>query len=149
MRAVIQRVTYAKVIVDGQITGQIQKGLMVLIGMQLSDDEKVMEYMLNKIINMRIFEDNNDKMNLSLLDVEGQLLIVPNFTLYGDGRKGNRPSYSSASTPETARLQFEQFVRMAKNTNIVIQTGKFQADMKVELVNDGPITLLLDSDKNF
>jgi D-tyrosyl-tRNA(Tyr) deacylase len=149
MRAVIQRVACAKVTVDGQIVGQIQKGITVLIGMQLSDDEKVMEYMLNKIINMRIFEDDNDKMNLSLLDVSGQLLIVPNFTLYGDGRKGNRPSYSNASTPELARVQFERFVHMAKETNVLIQTGRFQADMKLELINDGPVTLLLDSDKNF
>lgn len=149
MRAVLQRVISAKVTVDGQIISQIQNGVLVLIAMQMSDDEKVMEYMLNKIINMRIFEDDNDKMNLSLLDVSGQLLIVPNFTLYGDGRKGNRPSYSNASSVDKARIQFEKFVNLTKDTNLVVQTGQFQANMKVELINDGPITLLLDSDKNF
>jgi len=148
MRAVIQKVAHAKVIVEGETIGQIQKGIMVLIGLKTTDDEKVMVYILNKIINMRLFEDENEKMNLSLLDVLGELLIVPNFTLYGDARKGNRPSYSNASTPDQASFQFEKFVKLAKKTKLVIQTGKFQAHMKVEILNDGPITLLLDSDKN-
>ena len=149
MRAVLQRVSYAKVTVDGEVIASINKGIMALVGFQASDDKAVMEYMLNKIIKMRIFEDENQKMNLSVSDIRGELLIVPNFTLYGDARKGNRPSYSFGSKPEEALKQFEEFVNMAKASEIPSQSGQFQADMKVELLNDGPVTLLLDSDKNF
>ncbi len=149
MRAVLQRVAYAKVTVDGKMIASINKGIMALVGFQSSDDEKVMEYMLNKITKMRIFEDENQKMNLSVADIKGELLIVPNFTLYGDARKGNRPSYSFGSRPEEALKQFEDFVKMAKEGEILTQSGQFQADMKVELLNDGPVTLLLDSDKVF
>lgn len=149
MRAVIQRVNYAKVVVDNSVIASIYKGILALVGFQLTDNEKSMDYIINKIINMRIFEDENNKMNLSLKDINGELLIVPNFTLYGDGRKGNRPSYSSGSPSAQAQLQFTKFVEIANKTSINIQTGKFQADMKVELLNDGPVTLLLDSDKLF
>lgn len=150
MRAVIQRVDYASVVVDGQIAGQIQKGIMVLIGMIESDNEKVMDYMLDKISNLRIFEDENEKMNLSLFDIDGELLIVPNFTLYGDARKGKRPSYSNAASPQKAEILFEQFVEKAKKLNLKkVETGKFQEHMDVTLLNSGPVTILLDSEKIF
>ncbi|WP_313529499.1 D-aminoacyl-tRNA deacylase [Anaerotignum sp.] len=150
MRAVLQRVTEASVTVDGQVIGQIDKGIMVLFGMLGTDDEKTMEYMLDKVVNLRIFEDENGKMNLSLLDIEGELLIVPNFTLYGDARKGRRPGYSGGATPDVAAKLFERLCEKAKEMSIKkVATGQFQADMKVALVNDGPVTLLLDSEKLF
>lgn len=149
MRAVIQRVTYGKVRVDDELIASIDRGIMVLVGFHSEDNEKSMTYIINKIINMRIFEDENSKMNLSLIDINGELLIVPNFTLYGDGRKGNRPSYSIASSPQQAAIQFSQFVSMAKQTPVQVKTGQFQSDMKVEILNDGPVTLLLDSNKEF
>ena len=149
MRAVIQRVERAKVDVESKTVGSIGKGIMVLVGFKDGDDKAVFEYMIEKIINMRIFEDENDKMNLSLKDVGGQLLIVPNFTLYGDARKGRRPSYSSGASPENAKSLFDEFCSIAEKTGIFVQTGVFREYMKVELVNDGPITLLLDSDRVF
>lgn len=150
MRAVLQRVTEASVTVDGQLIGEIEKGVMVLFGLLGTDDEKTMEYMLDKVVNLRIFEDENGKMNLSLLDIEGELLIVPNFTLYGDTRKGRRPGYSGGASPEIAAGLFERLCEKAKEMPIKkVATGQFQADMKVALVNDGPVTLLLDSEKTF
>ena len=150
MRAVLQRVQKGSVTVEGKITGEIGRGIMVLFGMMESDDKKVIEYMLDKVINMRIFEDEAGKMNLSLLDIKGELLIVPNFTLYGDARKGRRPGYSSGASPQKARDIFEQLVEYAKTLPIQkVATGEFQADMKVEIINDGPVTILLDSEKNF
>ena len=150
MRAVIQRTGYASVKVGGKTAGEIGKGIMVLVGFQSSDDEKVMDYMLDKTINLRIFEDENDKMNLSLKDIDGELLIVPNFTLYGDARKGRRPGYSSGASPAEAEVMFARFVEKAQNAGLKkVQSGIFQADMKVELLNDGPVTLLLDSDRLF
>ncbi|MFV0314347.1 MAG: D-aminoacyl-tRNA deacylase [Anaerotignum sp.] len=150
MRAVLQRVTEASVTVEGQVIGEIGKGIMVLFGMLESDDEKTMEYMLDKVVNLRIFEDENQKMNLSLLDVAGELLIVPNFTLYGDSRKGRRPGYSSGASPEVASGLFARLCEKAKQMPIKkVETGQFQADMKVALINDGPITLLLDSERLF
>ncbi|WMI80701.1 D-aminoacyl-tRNA deacylase [Anaerotignum sp. MB30-C6] len=150
MRGVLQRVTEAKVTVDGQVIGEIGKGIMVLLGMLGTDDEKTMEYMLDKVVNLRIFEDENGKMNLSLLDIEGELLIVPNFTLYGDARKGRRPGYSSGAAPDVAAKLFERLCEKAKEMPLKkVETGQFQADMKVSLVNDGPVTLLLDSEKLF
>jgi D-tyrosyl-tRNA(Tyr) deacylase len=150
MRAVLQRVTEASVTVDGQVIGEIGKGIMVLFGMLGTDTDKTIEYMLDKVVNMRIFEDENGKMNLSLLDVEGELLIVPNFTLYGDARKGRRPGYSGGAAPELASDLFDRLCAKAKTMPIKkVATGEFQADMKVALVNDGPITLLLDSEKLF
>lgn len=150
MRAVLQRVTKAKVTVDGQVIGEIGKGILALFGMQDTDDDKVIDYMLEKVINLRIFEDENGKMNLSLQDIKGELLIVPNFTLYGDARKGRRPGYSSGASPEVATHIFDRLVEKAQSLPIPkVATGQFQADMKVDLTNDGPVTLLLDSDKNF
>ena len=150
MRAVLQRVAKGSVTVEGKVIGQIEKGIMVLFGMQESDDDRVIEYMLDKVINMRIFEDSEGKMNLSLLDIAGELLIVPNFTLYGDARKGRRPGYSSGAAPAVASGIFDKLVAYAQTLPVKkVATGQFQADMKVEIVNDGPVTLLLDSEKNF
>lgn len=149
MRAVLQRVNQAKVTVNGSVVAEISKGILILVGFQPTDDDKAMNYILNKSVNLRIFEDQNDKMNLSVLDIHGDFLIVPNFTLYGDARKGNRPSYSSGSASAIARAQFDRFIEIATQFKLNLKTGIFQADMKVELLNDGPVTLLLDSDKNF
>lgn len=150
MRGVLQRVARGKVTVEGKVVGEIQKGIMVLIGILGTDDEKTMDYMLDKIIHMRIFEDENDKMNLSLVDVEGELLIVPNFTLYGDARKGKRPSYAGGASPKEASVIFERFCEKANDLGIKkVATGEFQAHMEVEILNDGPVTLLLDSEKTF
>ena len=144
MRAVLQRVTEASVTIDGQKVGEIGKGIMVLFGMLGTDTDKTIDYMLDKVINLRIFEDENGKMNLSLL------LIVPNFTLYGDARKGRRPGYSSGAAPEIASGLFDKLCAKAEALGIKkVQHGIFQTDMKVALVNDGPVTLLLDSEKLF
>ena len=150
MRFVIQRVTNASVTVDAQITGTIQQGFLVLIGISQTDDEAVADRMLRKMLNLRIFEDENGKMNLSLLDIDGELLIVPNFTLYGDARKGRRPGYSGGAAPDVASVLFDKLCAKAKSMPIKkVATGQFQADMKVALINDGPVTLLLDSEKLF
>ena len=138
MRAVLQRVAKGSVTVEGKVIGQIEKGIMVLFGMQESDDDRVIEYMLDKVINMRIFEDSEGKMNLSLLDIAGELLIVPNFTLYGDARKGRRPGYSSGAAPAIASGIFDKLVAHAQTLPVKkVATGQFQADMQVEIVNDG------------
>lgn len=150
MRGVLQRVSNAKVTVDGEVVGEIGSGIMVLIGILETDDDKTIDYMLDKIINMRIFEDENDKMNLSLVDTCGELLIVPNFTLYGDARKGKRPSYAGGASPSVASGIFQKLCDKAQTLGIKkVATGQFQAHMEVELLNNGPITLLLDSEKNF
>lgn len=149
MRAVLQRVAHARVTVEGKITGEIKKGILALVGMGPEDNDKTIDYMLDKMIHMRIFEDEEEKMNLSLMEVSGGLLLVPNFTLYGDARKGRRPGYSSGASPDQAKKLFEDMVKKAKELPLTVETGIFQADMKVELLNDGPVTLLLDSDKNF
>lgn len=149
MRAVVQRCGYASVKVDGKNVGENGKGLMVLVGFLPTDDEKTMDYMLDKIINLRVFEDENEKMNLSLLDVKGDLLIVPNFTLYGDARKGRRPGYSTAAAPNEAEGMYDGLIDKALKLPMKVKNGIFQADMKVELMNDGPITILLDSEKLF
>lgn len=149
MRAVVQRVAYSKVTVDGNVIGEIQRGLNVLLGVGQDDSEKDIEYLAEKIINLRVFEDNNGKMNLSLLDISGELLIVSQFTLYGDCRKGKRPSYDKAARPEFAEDMYNKFVDYCKEYGIKVQTGKFQAMMMVEIQNDGPVTLLIDSKKEF
>ena len=149
MRVVLQRVLKANVSVNNNIVGQINKGIVIFVGFISSDNDKVIEYIIDKVINLRIFEDENDKMNLSLIDVKGELLIIPNFTLYGDARKGRRPSYSNAASPKDAELIYNNFIEKAKKLDLNVQTGIFQADMKVEIVNDGPINILIDSDKNF
>ena len=149
MRFVIQRVERAKVTVEGKVSGEIGNGYVVLVGLLPTDDDKVMDYMLDKLVNLRIYEDENDKLNLSLKDIGGEILIVPNFTLYGDARKGRRPSYAKAAPPDEAEKLFDRFVEKAKETGLKVQTGIFRTHMKVELVNDGPVTILLDSDRNF
>jgi D-tyrosyl-tRNA(Tyr) deacylase len=149
MRAVIQRVLEAKVEVEGNVTGEIKKGLLALVGFENSDDITDFKYMIDKIYNLRIFEDGNDKMNLSVKDTEGRILVVPNFTLYGDVRRGKRPSFSDSSTPEKANGQFAEFCKLFSQTAGEIGTGVFQAKMKVTLTNDGPVTILLDSKKIF
>jgi D-aminoacyl-tRNA deacylase len=150
MRAVVQRVSRAKVSVDGEIVGKIGKGILVLLGVADEDAEKDAIYLLGKCVNLRIFEDTDDKMNLSLLDTKGELLVVSQFTLYGDARKGRRPSFIRAAVPEKANRLYEFFVSEAQKLEIgKIETGRFQAMMDVELVNDGPVTILLDSEKSF
>ena len=149
MRFVIQRVERAKVTVEGKVSGEIGNGYVVLVGLLPADDDKVMDYMLDKLVNLRIYEDENDKLNLSLKDIGGEILIVPNFTLYGDARKGRRPSYAKAAPPDEAEKLFDRFVEKAKETGLNVQTGIFRTHMKVDLVNDGPVTILLDSEKNF
>ena len=149
MRFVIQRVERAKVTVEGKVSGEIGNGYVVLVGLLPTDDDKVMDYMLDKLVNLRIYEDENDKLNLSLKDIGGEILIVPNFTLYGDARKGRRPSYAKAAPPDEAEKLFDRFVEKAKETGLNVQTGIFRTHMKVELVNDGPVTILLYSEKKF
>ena len=149
MRAVIQRVARAKVTVDGEITGEIGRGILVLLGVSKNDSEKEALYLLEKTLNLRIFEDPEGKMNLSLLDIKGELLVVSQFTLYGDARKGRRPSFIDAAAPAEANRLYEFFVSEARRQIARVGTGRFQAMMDVELVNDGPVTILLDSDKIF
>ena len=149
MRAVIQRVARAKATVEGEITGEIGRGILVLLGVSKNDSEKEALYLLEKTLNLRIFEDPEGKMNLSLLDIKGELLVVSQFTLYGDARKGRRPSFIDAAAPAEANRLYEFFVSEARRQIARVGTGRFQAMMDVELVNDGPVTILLDSDKNF
>lgn len=149
MRVVIQRVKKSNVKVDNNLIGKIDKGIIALVGFQDADDQKTMKYILDKIINLRIFEDDNGKMNLSLTDIQGGLLVVPNFTLYGDCRKGRRPGYSSGSKVDNAKYMFDEFQQMIKEQYSDCAFGEFQADMEVEIINDGPVTLLLDSDRIF
>lgn len=149
MRAVVQRVVSSNVKVDGEVTGEIKKGLLVLLGVGEDDTEKDISYMVEKIVNLRIFEDENEKMNLSLKDVGGELLVVSQFTLFGDCRKGRRPGFSEAARPEKADEYYIDFVKKAKNMGIKTETGRFQTHMMVELINDGPVTLLIDSKKKF
>lgn len=149
MRIVIQRVKSASVTVDGEIVGKIGKGLLVLLGVSVDDSEKDADYLVEKSLNLRIFEDLDDKMNLSLLDITGEILVVSQFTLYGDTRKGRRPSFIDAAPPEKANRLYEYFVSEIRNKLLRVETGKFQAMMDVALVNDGPVTILLDSKKKF
>ncbi len=149
MRAVVQRVQKARVTVENETTGAIDQGLAVLVGIHPDDGLKEIRWMSDKLINLRIFEDNDGKMNLSLADIGKEMLIVSQFTLYGDCRKGRRPGYSSAAPPEIAEPMYLKLVDEVRSRGITVATGQFQAAMKVELVNDGPVTLLLDSEKNF
>ena len=146
MRFVIQRVSEASVTIDGEIRGQIKKGYMVLIGVADSDTEEIADKMVRKMINLRIFEDENGKTNLALKDVGGALLLISQFTLYADCRKGNRPSFIRAGKPEPSKALYEYIVRKCRETVPVVEEGEFGADMKVALVNDGPFTIVLDSD---
>ncbi len=149
MRAVVQRVTSSSVQVDGNTVGSIGKGLNVLIGISKSDTLQDLKYIRDKVINLRIFEDEKEKMNLSLLDVKGELLVISQFTLYGDCRKGRRPNFMEAKGGEEAEGLYEEFLSLLKELNLKIETGEFGADMKVEINNDGPVTIILDSSKNF
>ena len=149
MRAVIQRVSRAKVTVGGETIGEIGRGILVLLGVAENDSEKGAVYLLEKTLNLRIFEDANEKMNLSLLDTKGELLVVSQFTLYGDARKGRRPSFVRAAAPDEANRLYEFYVGEARKQIGKVATGRFQAMMDVELVNDGPVTILLDSEKLF
>ena len=148
MRCVVQRVTRSRVTVDGEETGRIERGFMVLVGAQEGDTQADMDYCVKKICGLRIFEDENDKMNLSLKDVGGRVLLVSQFTLLGDARHGNRPSFSNAARPEAAAPVVEQMKAAIEAQGIPVETGRFQTHMMVELVNDGPVTILLDSRKD-
>lgn len=147
MRAVVQRVSRAKVTVDEQIVGEIGRGLLVLLGVAEPDTKPNADYLVEKILNLRIFEDSDEKMNLSLLDSKGELLVVSQFTLYGDTRRGRRPSFINAAAPDKANELYEYFVTKSRMQVANVETGKFQAMMDVELVNDGPVTIILDSEK--
>lgn len=135
--------------VDGETIGEIDKGILVLLGVGKDDDEQHAKYLVEKIIGLRIFEDTQGKMNLSLLESNGSLLVVSQFTLYGDARKGKRPSYSDAALPEKANTLYEFFVSEARKQIAKVETGSFRAMMDVELINDGPVTILLDSKRTF
>ena len=147
MRFVIQRVTHAKVTVDETITGAIDKGFLVLIGVSETDTKEIADKMIKKLVGMRIFEDENEKTNLSLTDVGGSLLLVSQFTLYADCKKGNRPSFTKAGNPVMAQEMYEYIISQCKQQLENVQAGIFGADMKVELLNDGPFTILLDSEE--
>lgn len=143
MQGLIQRVSYAKVEVEGECVGSINKGILLLLGVEKHDDESTAEKLLHKVSNYRIFTDDAGKMNLSLKDIEGELLVVSQFTLAADTKKGMRPSFSSAGTPAQAEALYEYFVAQAKAAGIQVQTGRFAADMQVSLCNDGPVTFNL------
>lgn len=147
MRAVVQRVLRAKVTVDGRVVSEIGRGLLVLLGVAATDEKPDADYLSEKILNLRIFEDADDKMNLSLFDVTGELLVVSQFTLYGDTRRGRRPSFVRAAAPDKANELYEYFVARSRESIAEVATGQFQAMMNVELVNDGPVTIILDSEK--
>ena len=149
MRAVVQRVSRAKVTVEGRVTGEIGPGLMILLGVGKEDTAQVAAAMAEKVANLRIFEDEQGKMNRSLLDVKGSALVVSQFTLYGDARGQRRPSYIAAGPPELAKRLYEEFSEALRKMGILVGNGVFQAMMSVELVNEGPVTILIDSDKTF
>jgi D-aminoacyl-tRNA deacylase len=149
MRAVVQRVGQAMVEVEGQVKGRIDQGLLVYLGVGGSDTETDADYLCEKIIGLRIFEDESGKMNLAVKDISGSLLVISQFTLYGDCRKGKRPSFSSAASPERAIFLYEYFIKKSRERGLPVETGVFQAMMKVQSLNQGPVTILLDSQKQF
>ena len=149
MRAVLQRVSRAKVSVNGQISGEIGPGLLVLLGVGAGDTRAAADYLAEKTVGLRIFEDAGGKMNLSVVDVGGAVLVVSQFTLYGDVRRGKRPSFDGAAPPDAARELYEYFVERIRAAGLRCETGQFQEMMQVELVNEGPVTILLDSSKAF
>jgi D-tyrosyl-tRNA(Tyr) deacylase len=149
MRAVVQRVSSARVIVEGDVAGEITAGLLILLGVGRNDTAAVAASMAEKVANLRIFEDEDGKMNRSLLQIHGQALVVSQFTLYGDARGQRRPSFIGAAPPEQANELYQQFNETLRKLGIVVGTGIFQAMMSVELVNEGPVTILLDSEKTF
>lgn len=145
MRVVVQRVKHASVTINGTVSGKINNGFLVLLGVQSTDSEQDVDYLVKKVTNLRIFSDENDKMNLSLKDVNGELLIVSQFTLYANCKEGNRPSFVEAAKPDIAIPLYEYFVSECKKIIPVVETGIFGADMKVNLLNDGPVTIIMDS----
>jgi D-tyrosyl-tRNA(Tyr) deacylase len=149
MRAVVQRVTRARVTVGDNVAGEIGRGLLILVGVGHEDSEAEADYLADKIAGLRIFEDDSGKMNRAVGEVQGSVLVVSQFTLYGDVRRGKRPSFDAAAPPETARTLYEYFVARIRVAGLRCATGKFQEMMRVELVNDGPVTILLDSSKAF
>jgi D-aminoacyl-tRNA deacylase len=149
MRAVLQRVSRARVTVAQNVAGEIGNGLMVLLGVGVADTSATAASLAEKVAQLRIFEDEGGKMNLSLLDVKGGALVVSQFTLYGDARGQRRPSFVAAARPEEAKLLYEEFCDVLRRLGVTVETGVFQATMSVELVNDGPVTILLDSEKAF
>src|SRR6056297_2751044 len=149
MRAVVQRVSKGKVEVNNEVVGEINKGLLILLGVEKGDTTEDFDYIKDKICNLRIFEDENEKMNLSIKDIDGELLIVPQFTLHGDARKGRRPSFIKAESPKKAENYYEKLIENCSREVKRVQGGKFGAEMKVHLINDGPVTILLDSKKIF
>jgi D-tyrosyl-tRNA(Tyr) deacylase len=149
MRAVVQRVSHAKVTVNGRIAGEIALGLLVLLGVGREDSESDVNYLAEKIAGLRIFADADEKMNLSVVDVGGSVLVVSQFTLYGDLRRGKRPSFDAAAAPDAAQKLYQLFVERIRSAGLRCETGRFQQVMQVELVNEGPVTVLLDSGKNF
>ena len=149
MRAIVQRVKSANVQIDGQLVAEIESGLLIFLGISIDDQQPDIDYLIRKIANLRIFRDDDLRMNKSLLDVGGQALVVSQFTLYGDCRKGRRPNFSQAAKPEKAHQLYQVFVNQLLQLGVDVKTGVFQATMEVELTNDGPITILLDSKKLF
>ncbi len=149
MRAVIQRVEEASVTVEGKAVGGISRGLLVLLAIEASDGLRDLAFLKKKILNLRVFEDEQGRMNLSLLDAGGSVLMVSQFTLYGDSRRGNRPSYSRAAPPTRAKELYQELIEQLRSEGVRVEAGKFQAMMKVALVNDGPVTLIVDSSKQY
>ncbi|MDU2374101.1 D-tyrosyl-tRNA(Tyr) deacylase [Peptoniphilus harei] len=149
MRGVVQRVKRASVSVDDKIISKIDKGIMLLLGIEANDDEKDLEYIVKKVSKLRIFDDEDGIMNKSLLDYDLEILVVSQFTLYGDARKGNRPSYIRSAKFDEGIILYEKFIEEMKNLGIKVSVGEYGADMDVELINDGPVTILLDSSKEF
>lgn len=149
VRAVVQRVSRCRVLVVGKVVGEIGSGLLVLLGVSKTDNEAAADYLVAKVLGLRIFEDGDGKMNLSVQDTRGEVLVVSQFTLYGDVRRGKRPSFDAAARPEEAKRLYEYFVEKIRAAGLGCETGVFQAMMDVELVNEGPVTILLDSEKGF
>ncbi len=147
MRVVIQRVKNVSVEIDGNVNGKINTGFLVLLGIASTDTKQDVDYLVKKVVNLRVFSDENDKMNLSLKDVNGELLVISQFTLYGNCREGNRPSFIEAAKPDVAIPLYEYFVEECKKQISVVETGVFGADMKVSLLNDGPVTIIIESKK--
>lgn len=145
MRAVVQRVREAKATFDGEMIGDIKSGLCVLLGIKIGDTEKDVLWMVDKLVNLRVFEDNNDKLNLSLMETKGEMLLISQFTVYGDCRKGRRPSFTEAAPPGEAKRLYEFAIEKVKEQGISVKTGTFQTHMVIEIANDGPVTLIIDS----
>ena len=147
MKVILQRVTHASCVVDEQVTGEIKDGYMALVGISTEDKEDVLEKMADKVVNLRVFSDDEGKMNRSLLDVKGEILSISQFTLYADAKKGRRPSFTHAAKPDVSLPMYNQFNELLKAKGVHVETGIFGADMKISLLNDGPVTIILDSDQ--